>query len=83
MIGLEGLQAVCLLASQGGGGSRSLGGSAAAVPVVAIGGISAANAGDTVRAGAAGVAVVSAVFAAVDGEAAAREIRGIVDAVLR
>ena len=35
------------------------------------------------RAGAAGVAVVSAVFAAVDGEAAAREIRGIVDAVLR
>ena len=81
MIGLEGLQAVCRLASQGGKGSRSWGGSA--VPVVAIGGISAANAGDTVRAGAAGVAVVSAVFAAVDGEAAAREIRGIVDGVLR
>ena len=37
----------------------------------------------SIWAGAAGVAVVSAVFAAVDGEAAAREIRGIVDGVLR
>lgn len=82
MIGLEGLQAVCRFASQGGGGGNNWDGSAA-VPVVAIGGILAANAGDTVRAGAAGVAVVSAVFAAMDGEAAAREIRGIVDAALQ
>lgn len=43
--GLDGLRAIC---------------EAAAVPVVAIGGIDAANAGDCIRAGAAGVAVIRA-----------------------
>ncbi len=50
------------------------------VPVVAIGGIHAGNAGGLVRAGAAGVAVVSAVMSAADPEAAARELRSVVDA---
>jgi thiamine-phosphate pyrophosphorylase len=44
-IGLEGLRAIC---------------AAAAVPVVAIGGIDASNAGDCIRAGAAGVAAIRA-----------------------
>jgi thiamine-phosphate pyrophosphorylase len=44
-IGLAGLQAIC---------------AAVSVPVVAIGGIDATNAGDCIRAGAAGVAVIRA-----------------------
>ena len=44
------------------------------VPVVAIGGITAANAGSLERAGAHAVAVISAVFEAPDVEAAARAI---------
>jgi thiamine-phosphate pyrophosphorylase len=47
---------------------------------VAIGGISAANAGDCIAAGAEGVAVVSAICGAADPEAAARELRAAVDA---
>jgi thiamine-phosphate pyrophosphorylase len=47
---------------------------AAGIPVVGIGGIAAANAGDVVRAGAAGVAVISAVMRAPDPEAATREL---------
>jgi thiamine-phosphate pyrophosphorylase len=50
------------------------------VPFVAIGGITAANAGDVIRAGAAGVAVVSAICAAHDPAAAARAIRDAVEA---
>jgi thiamine-phosphate pyrophosphorylase len=50
------------------------------VPFVAIGGITAANAGDAIRAGAAGVAVVSAICAAHDPAAAARAIRDAVEA---
>jgi thiamine-phosphate pyrophosphorylase len=56
-IGLDGLAAIC---------------AAVSVPVVAIGGVDASNAGDCIRAGAAGVAVVraardaAAVLAAVD-----------------
>jgi thiamine-phosphate pyrophosphorylase len=46
-IGLEGLGAIC---------------AAASVPVIAIGGIDAQNAGDCIRAGAAGVAVIRAAF---------------------
>jgi len=46
-IGLDGLRAVC---------------AAAAVPVVAIGGVDAGNAGECIRAGAAGVAVIRAAF---------------------
>lgn len=46
------------------------------VPVVAIGGITAENAGALKRAGAHAVAVISAVFGAPDVEAAARAIAG-------
>jgi len=44
-------------------------------PVMGIGGITAANAGTIVRAGAAGVAVVGAIWEASDPEAAARALR--------
>jgi thiamine-phosphate pyrophosphorylase len=44
------------------------------IPVVGIGGIGAANAGEVVRAGAAGVAVISAVMRAADPEAATRDL---------
>lgn len=47
---------------------------AAALPVVAIGGITAANAAQAIEAGADMVAVISAVFDAADVEAAARAI---------
>ncbi|MDI3341712.1 MAG: thiamine phosphate synthase [Sphaerobacter sp.] len=50
------------------------------IPVVGIGGITAANAGPVVAAGAVGVAVISAVVAADDVAAAARAIRAAVDA---
>lgn len=50
------------------------------VPVVAIGGVSAENAGTLIAAGAAGVAVVSAVVSADDVEGAARAIRSAVGA---
>jgi thiamine-phosphate pyrophosphorylase len=46
----------------------------AGVPVVAIGGITAANAAPLVRAGAAGAAVIAAVLGASDPERAAREL---------
>jgi thiamine-phosphate diphosphorylase len=59
-IGLDGLRAVC---------------EAAAVPVVAIGGVDAGNAADCIRAGAAGVAVIRA--------AADRGVRRAVDEALR
>jgi thiamine-phosphate pyrophosphorylase len=47
----------------------------AGVPVIGIGGITAENAGAIVRAGAAGVAVIGAVFGAADPAAAARALR--------
>lgn len=47
----------------------------ARVPVIGIGGITAANAAALVRAGAAGVAVSGSVFGASDPEAAARALR--------
>ncbi len=47
-------------------------------PVIGIGGITAANAGSVVRAGAAGVAVISAVWDASDPAAAARGLRASV-----
>jgi thiamine-phosphate pyrophosphorylase len=50
------------------------------IPIVAIGGIEAANAAKLIQAGAAGVAVVWAVWAADDPEAAAREICQVVRA---
>jgi thiamine-phosphate pyrophosphorylase len=52
---------------------------ACAIPIVAIGGLNVTNAGSMIRAGAAGVAVVSAIMGAEDVERAARELRAIVD----
>jgi thiamine-phosphate pyrophosphorylase len=51
---------------------------AAAVPIVAIGGITAANAGRAIEAGADGVAVVTAITRAADPAAAARELEATV-----
>jgi thiamine-phosphate pyrophosphorylase len=51
------------------------------IPVVAIGGISEMNAAAMIEAGAAGVAVVSAIVAAEDVEAAARALRATVENV--
>jgi thiamine-phosphate pyrophosphorylase len=53
---------------------------AAALPVVAIGGIDAGNAGDVLGAGASGIAVIGAVAAAPDPIAAVKELRAVVDA---
>jgi len=52
------------------------------IPVGAIAGINESNAGSVINAGADGVAVVSAVVAAANPEAAARRIRDVVDAEL-
>ena len=59
-LGLDGLRAIC---------------DAVSIPVVAIGGIDAANAADCIRAGAAGVAVIRAVTQA-------RALREAIDAAL-
>jgi thiamine-phosphate pyrophosphorylase len=48
------------------------------IPIVAIGGIHAGNAVDAIAAGARGIAVVSAICAAPDAEAATRELAEIV-----
>jgi thiamine-phosphate pyrophosphorylase len=56
--------------------------SLAEVPVVAIGGVHADNAGAVMARGAAGVAVVSAVCSAPDPRAAAAHLRHIVDAAI-
>ena len=64
-IGLDGVRAVC---------------DAVSIPVIGIGGITAANAGDVIRAGASGVAVISAIFDAEDPRAAAAELRAAIDA---
>ena len=53
------------------------------LPIVAIAGITADNAADVIAAGADGVAVISAVCAADDPEAATRALREVVDAALR
>jgi thiamine-phosphate pyrophosphorylase len=50
------------------------------LPLVAIGGIDADNAASAVRAGADGIAVVSAIMSAADPEAASRELRAAIDA---
>lgn len=63
--GLEGLRAVA---------------EATRLPVVGIGGVDAQNAGRVIAAGAAGVAVVSAVGVAADMEAATAELRAAVEA---
>ena len=51
-------------------------------PLVAIGGIDAANAGSVIEAGADGLAVVSAIGSAADPEAAARALRTSIDQAL-
>lgn len=53
---------------------------AVAIPVVAIGGIDHSNAGDAIRAGADGIAVISAVMGADDAEEAARGLLAAVRA---
>ena len=53
------------------------------LPIVGIGGIGAGNAAEVIVAGAAGVAVVSAIVAADDPEAAARALRQIIAAALQ
>lgn len=53
---------------------------ACALPAVAIGGISPSNAGSLMDAGAAGVAVISALLGAADPTLAARELRRALDA---
>jgi thiamine-phosphate pyrophosphorylase len=50
------------------------------LPLIAIGGIDARNAADAVRAGADGIAVVSAIMAAADPGAASRALRTAIDA---
>jgi len=50
------------------------------MPVIAIGGITAARVGEIREAGAAGIAAVSAIFGAADAERAARVLRDAVDA---
>ena len=52
------------------------------LPVCGIAGIDAGNAGEVIAAGADGVAVISALSLVPDPEAAARQLREIVDAVL-
>ena len=52
------------------------------LPVVAIGGITAANGASCLQAGAQGIAIVTAVFGKEDPKAAAAELRGVVDAAL-
>ncbi|MDD2764276.1 MAG: thiamine phosphate synthase [Opitutaceae bacterium] len=53
------------------------------LPVVAIGGITAANAARVIAAGADGIAVVSAICAASDPRAAAQALRAVVDPALK
>lgn len=63
-MGIDGLRRLCM---------------ASPVPVVAIGGVNLENAGDMIRAGAAGVAVVRAIMAASDPKAAAQLLREVVE----
>jgi thiamine-phosphate pyrophosphorylase len=53
------------------------------LPICGIAGIDAANAAAVIAAGADGVAVISALSMKPDPEAAARELRGIIDAALK
>ncbi|MDE3095939.1 MAG: thiamine phosphate synthase [Chloroflexota bacterium] len=63
-LGIDGLRAIC---------------DAVRLPVIAIGGVTAANAGRAIEAGAAGVAVIGAIFDADDTAAAARALRAALD----
>jgi len=63
-LGLEGVRKISHLCPQ---------------PAIGIGSIKAHNAGDVIKAGASGVAVVSGICSADDPEAAARELKKVVD----
>lgn len=52
---------------------------AVSLPLVGIGGLNANNAGDVIRSGADGVAVVSAIVAAEEPERAARRLRSVIE----
>ena len=52
------------------------------IPVVAIGGLKADNTAECMKAGCSGVAVVSAIFGALDPSKAAKSIRSVVDTAL-
>jgi thiamine monophosphate synthase len=67
-IGVEGLREVCERVS---------------VPVIGIGGITAENAGDVIRAGASGVAVISAIWDAEDPRVAAASLRAAIGVAWR
>jgi thiamine-phosphate diphosphorylase len=69
-IGVSGLRALAGLARPG-------------IPVIGIGGIDAGNVGAVIEAGAAGVAVIGAIFGAADVESAARLLRAAIDGALR
>jgi thiamine-phosphate pyrophosphorylase len=71
-IGLAGLASI----------AAALRGRSPNLPVGAIAGIDARNAGATIASGADGVAVISALSLATDPQAAARELRAIVEAAL-
>ena len=66
-IGLEGIAQVC---------------SGSSLPVVAIGGLNGANCGDSIAVGAAGIAVVSAIFNKPDPQAAAQALAATVAGAL-
>ncbi len=53
-----------------------------ALPLVAIGGIDAANAADAIEAGADGISIISAIMAATDPKAAAERLKHAVDRAL-
>ena len=53
---------------------------ASALPLLAIGGVHEGNLDDAIRAGADGIAVVSAIMAAADPAAASRSLRHAIDA---
>ncbi|MDR3130394.1 MAG: thiamine phosphate synthase [Treponema sp.] len=63
-IGVKGLSDIC---------------AAVRIPVAAIGGINAGNAGAAIDAGASGIAVISAILSQPDIEAAARRLREVLD----
>jgi thiamine-phosphate pyrophosphorylase len=52
------------------------------MPIGAIAGIDAANAGSVIAAGADGIAVISALFMAADPQGEARRLRAVVDRTL-
>ena len=67
-LGIKGLQEIALVCT---------------LPIVAIGGLNISNAAAILRAGAAGIAVVSAIVAADDVERSARDLKQVIEAARR